>query len=119
VDDVTSMIWALEREFWLGGADVYRRHLADEALMVFPGMVLTKPQTVDAIANGRRWTSVSFADQRLVRFTRDTVALIYRASGSRAGQEPPYSALISSVYVMRDDEWRLALHQQSPLDSAA
>jgi hypothetical protein len=119
VDDVTSMIWALERDFWLGGADVYRRHLADEALMVFPGMVLTKPETIDAIANGPRWTSVSFADQRLVRLTPDTIALTYRASGSRAGQERPYSAFVSSVYVMRNGEWRLALHQQSPLDSAA
>jgi hypothetical protein len=119
MDDFNSMIWALEKDFWIGGTDVYRRHLADEALMVFPGMVLTKPQTVDAIANGPRWESVSFADQRLVRLTLDTVALIYRASGSRAGQEPPYSALVSSVYVMREDEWKLALHQQTPLSAPA
>jgi hypothetical protein len=52
MDDVDQMIWALEKNFWLGGADVYRRHLADEALMVFPGMVSTMPQTVESITNG-------------------------------------------------------------------
>lgn len=56
VEDVGSRLWALEREFWLGGADVYCRHLADESLMVFPGMVLTKAQTVESIAAGPRWT---------------------------------------------------------------
>jgi hypothetical protein len=60
MEDVVSKLWALEREFWLGGADVYRRHVADEALMVFPGMVLTKSQTVESIA--ARWTAVSFRD---------------------------------------------------------
>jgi hypothetical protein len=81
--------------------------------MVFPGMVLTKPQTIDAIANGPRWNSVDFTDQRLVRLTPDAVVLVYRASGSRDGGDP-YSALVSSVYVARDGEWKVALHQQSP-----
>ncbi|MDQ1602621.1 MAG: hypothetical protein QOE01_466, partial [Actinomycetota bacterium] len=31
----------------------------------------------------------------------------------RVGQ-PPYHALISSVYVRHDDRWLLAFHQQSP-----
>jgi uncharacterized protein DUF4440 len=111
---IHSTLWQIEKEFWLGGADVYRQRLADEALMVFPGMVLTKPQTVDAIAAGPRWTSVEFSDQRLMRLAQDGVALIYRASGSRDGDAAPYSALVSSVYVRRNGEWRLALHQQSP-----
>jgi hypothetical protein len=38
----------------------------------------------------------------------------YRASATRAG-EPPYRALMSSVYVRVDGRWRLALHQQTPL----
>jgi hypothetical protein len=119
MDDLDSTIWTLEKDFWLGGVDTYRRHLADDALMVFPGMVLTKPQATDAIASGPRWTSVSFADQRLVRLTPDTLALIYRATGSRDREESSYSALISSVYVMKDNEWKLALHQQSPSNAPA
>jgi hypothetical protein len=109
-----SKLWELEQQFWLGGVEVYRQHLADNSLMVFPGMVLTKPQTVESIASGPRWTSVSFTEQRLVQLTPGTVALIYRASSARGPEEAPYSALVSSVYVKQDDDWRLALHQQSP-----
>jgi hypothetical protein len=112
--EIDSKLWGLEEQFWLGGVDVYRQYLADNSLMVFPGMVLTKAQTVESIASGPRWTSVSFADQQLVQLTPDTVALVYRASGSRPREESPYSALVSSVYVKQDGDWRLALHQQSP-----
>jgi hypothetical protein len=110
-------LWELEMDLWRAGADVYRQRLTDDALMVFPGMVLTKPQTVDSIVAAPRWTSVSFSDQRLVRLAEDAVALIYHASGSREGDETPYSARVSSVYVRREGEWRLALHQQSPSPS--
>jgi hypothetical protein len=77
-------------------------------------MVLTKAQTVESIATASRWTVVNFSEERLVRLTPDAIALIYRASGSRRGDESVYSALASSVYVRRGSEWKLALHQQSP-----
>jgi hypothetical protein len=117
VEDEDSTLWALERKFWLGGAEVYRRHLADEALMVFPGMVLAKSQTLESIAAGPRWTSVSFSDQRLVRLTSEVAVLSYRASGVREHEPSAYSALVNSVYVRRDREWQLALHQQSSAHS--
>ena len=59
MEDFSSTLWALEQDFWLDGGDMYRRHLADEALMVFPGMTLTKPQTIDSLLTVPRWTSVS------------------------------------------------------------
>lgn len=114
MEDVESRLWLLEREFWLGGADVYRRHLADDALMVFPGMVLPKSQTVDSIASAPRWTDVTFSDERLVWLAPDVVALVYHATASREHDPAPYSALASSIYVRRDGDWQLALHQQSP-----
>ncbi len=117
MEDVNSTLWALEREFWLGGADVYRKHLADESLMVFPGMVLAKAQTVESIAAGPRWTAVVFSDQRVVRLTSEAVGLVYRASGSREQEPSAYSALVSSIYVKGDGEWKLAVHQQSPSDN--
>jgi hypothetical protein len=112
--EMLSQLWEREREFWLGGVSVYREHLAGDSLMVFPGMVLSKSQTEASIAGGPRWTSVAFADQRLVPLTPDVVALVYRASASREGEEAPYSAVVSSVYVRQDGSWKLALHQQSP-----
>jgi hypothetical protein len=78
------------------------------------GEIDSKAHTMESIAREPRWTSVDFTDQQLVQLSPDTVALIYRASGSRGREEPPYPALASSVYVKRDGDWKLALHQQSP-----
>jgi hypothetical protein len=113
MEDLNAHVWKLEKDFWLGGADVYRRSVAEDGLMVFPGMVLTKSQTIDAIVNGPRWRSVSFTDQRIVQLTRDVIVVNYRASGLR-DRGSTYSALVSTVYVARDGEWKVALHQQSP-----
>ena len=107
-------LWTREKAFWLGGAEIYRQHVVDDAALVFPGMVLTKAQVIESIANGPRWTAVTFTEQRLVPLTPDAVALVYHGSGHRERQATPYSALVSSVYVRRDGEWKLALHQQSP-----
>jgi hypothetical protein len=112
--DVTSEMWVLERTFWLAGVDVYRRHLADQALMVFPGMALDRDRTIESVASGPRWSSVTFSEQRLIWLTPDAVALSYRAVGWREDNDAPYAARVSSVYVKRGDEWKLTLHQQSP-----
>ena len=34
-------LWAIEREFWLGGADVYESPVAPDALFVLPGPIGT------------------------------------------------------------------------------
>lgn len=44
----------------------------------------------------------------------DVAAISYRADVVRADGEP-YSALISSVYAARKGEWKLVLHQHSPV----
>ena len=45
--------------------------------------------------------------------THDLAILSYRADVKRA-DGVPYSALISSAYVRRADDWKLAFHQHSP-----
>ena len=117
MEDIDATLWALEEQFWLGGPDVYRRHLTENALMVFPGMVLTKAQTVESIAAGSRWLSVNFTDRRVVRLTSDSAALVYRATAVRFGEKSSYSATISSLYVKQQEAWKLGLHQQSPFES--
>ena len=114
MDKQHSDLWALEEDFWLGGAEVYRRHLADEAVMLFPGMVLQRADTIASIESAPRWASVSFADQQVLQLVPDAVVLIYRASASREQQDAPYAALVSSVYARRDGAWKLIVHQQSP-----
>ena len=49
-----------------------------------------------------------------MRLSDDVIALHYHAVAERDGEPSPYSALITSVYIRRDAEWLLAIHQQTP-----
>jgi uncharacterized protein DUF4440 len=107
-----------EREGWQAlttteGADYYERHLAATALMCFPSGVMTRPEALEAMRSARPWSSFEMIDPRVVELTSDSGVLVYQAVAKRADQ-PPYRALISSVYIRQDGRWLLAFHQQSP-----
>lgn len=46
----------------------------------------------------------------------DIAILTYRARADR-GEDERYRALVSSGYVRRGGEWKMAFHQQTPLDA--
>lgn len=109
---------ALERRGWealsgANGAEFYGELMADDGLMVFPGLVLDKAQTIRAIAAERPWTSFELTEVRPIEATPDTGTVTYRAT-ARRGDAAPYRALMSSVYARRGGRWRLILHQQTP-----
>ena len=113
---------ALEREGWEAlsgpdGASFYQELLADDALMVFPGFVLDKRESIEAISGASPWQSFELADLRVVEATPDTGIVTYRATAQRGGAAP-YHALMTSVYARRDGRWRLLLHQQTPTPTA-
>jgi hypothetical protein len=117
VSDVVAELEALERRGWDalsgdGGADFYRDVMADDGLMVFPGMVLDKPAALETIRSVAPWASYELED---VRVAADGSAglITYRARARRPA-EPEYDAYMSSVYIRRGGSWRLLLHQQSP-----
>jgi hypothetical protein len=51
-------------------------------------------------------------DVRTFRPAPDTAVVTYGVVAARDGQQ--YSALMSSLYVRREDGWKLAFHQQTP-----
>jgi hypothetical protein len=106
----------LEERFWKGDADFYRRNLTDDSLMVFaePVGILTKDQTVQAVAAGPRWAEVQFREVRVVRLTDGAAVVTYKARARHEGGDSEYSALVSSAYVNRRGSWKLAVHQQTP-----
>lgn len=112
----------LERRGWealsgTDGAAFYSDLMADDGLMVFPGMVLDRRQTVDAIAGAAPWDSFELRDLRVID-AGDTAVAVYHAI-ARRGESPAYRARMSSVYVRRGGAWRLLLHQQIPDDDDA
>jgi hypothetical protein len=107
-----------EREGWQAlttteGAAYYERNLTTAAIMGFPSGVMTRSEALDAMRSAPPWSSFEILEPRVVELTQDCGVLVYQVVAQRVGQ-PPYRALISSVYVRHDDRWLLAFHQQSP-----
>lgn len=115
---VATEIEALERSGWEalrtgGGAQFYEGLMAEDGLMVFPGLVMGRTQALDAIANAPPWAAFELAGVHVIEATPDSAIVTYQANAQRTG-EPEYRALMSSAYVRRQGRWRLVLHQQTP-----
>jgi hypothetical protein len=111
---------ALEEQGWealsSGGEAArafYERVLDRTVVMLLPGgLVLDDRAVILSSMSGQPWSSYELEDLRSFQPTEDTAVVTYGVVAQRNEQE--YSALISSVYVRRDDEWRLTFHQQTP-----
>ncbi len=114
---------AVERQLWKNDAELYGHHLIDEALLVFPETgVIGRQVALDAIrqenAEGRRWAEVDIGDVHALELGRDAAVLTYRVAARWEHEAARYMGLASSVYVQRNGEWKLALHQQTPLEAS-
>jgi hypothetical protein len=112
----TEDILQLEKGFWTEGADFYRQHLDDDCLIAFVGMagVMGRDQ-IAATAQGPRWRDVEIALKGIVEPAPGVAILSYEAKATRA-DGAPYAAQVGSGYVKRDGDWKLAFHQQTPLE---
>ena len=107
----------LERRGWQAlsgpdGAAFYADVMADDGLMVFPGMVLDRHQSLRAIADAPPWSHFELSDVRVVDVSADVVLIVYGADARRG--EFRYRAEMSSLYARRKGRWLLVMHQQSP-----
>lgn len=108
----------LEREGWdalcrsEGGRFYGRLMTADAVMVLVNGTVLDRDAVVASLDGAPEWARYELTDERLVPLASDAVALVYRARAARDG-EPPFVAVMTSVYRLLDDEVRLALYQQT------
>ena len=111
-----------ERELWTNNAALYQDTLMPEALLVFPETgVITRDVAVEAIkqenAEGRRWAEVHIQQVRTLVLSDDAVLLTYRVAARWEHEQTTIAALASSAYVRCDGRWKLAFHQQTPLNA--
>ena len=115
---MASELEALERKGWQAlsgpdGADTYEELLADDSLMVFPGMTMDKATAVAGIREAEPWQTWAMDEVRVRELGDDAAVITYLATAQRA-DTPVYRAYMSSTYARRDGQWQLILHQQSP-----
>lgn len=110
----------IERRLWTNDAAFYQDNLTEDCLLVFAETgVITKEIAVNAIRKeneqGRRWAEVNFDEIRQLRLTDAVSLLNYRVNARWEHEESSVTLLASSIYVRRDEVWKLALHQQTPV----
>ena len=107
---------AIEKQFWTGGPEAYREHADGSCLVVFTEMagVMAKDDIAKTAEKGR-WKDVSMEPKGLAELSNESAVLSYECTAKRKDGEP-YHALVSSAYVKRADGWKLAFHQQTPID---
>jgi hypothetical protein len=92
----------------------YDEVLAEEVLMLLPGgMVIDDRATVVESMSGAPWDDYDLRDERVVGLGPDAAMVAYRATATRG--DVTYEALFNSTYVVEHGEWRLKLHQQTPV----
>jgi hypothetical protein len=113
---VKEQLLALETQFWTAGAEFYRSHVDGQCLLAFAEMagLMSNRQVAATVTDGPRWTDLAVEEVGFLQLADDVALLTYRASARRAGGDP-YRAVVSSAYVRRDGAWKLAFHQQTPL----
>jgi Domain of unknown function (DUF4440) len=95
------------------GKNFYGSVLREDAVMVFPGgmRIVGREDILRSLA-AQPWDSFEMEDAAVISFTSRCAAVVYAVRAQRKGSAP-YSALISSTYVL-DKSWQLVLHQQTP-----
>ena len=90
----------------------YREHLTDDALMAFPFGVMEREEALSAMAATQPWSRFEIENPRVVPLGPECGVVVYSVTAQREGHEP-FSAIMSSTFVRRGDDWKLAFHQQS------
>jgi hypothetical protein len=106
---------AIERTFWTGGPEAYQAHTDKECLVVFSDTAgVMKREDIAKQAEKGRWQDVSFEPKGLAELDDRTAVVSYECRAKRKDGQP-YHAVVSSAYVKRPDGWKMAFHQQTPL----
>ena len=107
---------AIEKKFWEEGTQAFFEKSMDQnAVSVMEPMgFIEKSTAVEMSAHSKGWDDVKMHDLKFVQLTPDCVALIYHGEATNRETGEPSKESISSVYVKKDGEWKLALTTHQP-----
>ncbi|BDY31932.1 hypothetical protein hbim_05890 [Mycolicibacterium mageritense] len=111
----------LERAGWDSlcagkGSDFYGATMLPDAVMVLAnGMVMDRDTVTAALAESPPWRTYDIYDARLVQFDDANAGLVYTAKAHRDGTDTAFVGVMSSIYHLTGDGWKLALYQQTQI----
>ncbi|MFC4376130.1 nuclear transport factor 2 family protein [Nocardia halotolerans] len=117
---VLDQLLTLEHAGWSSlcdstGSRFYGQLMLPEAVMVLAnGMVMDRDTVMASLADAPPWRTYTISDTQLIEVDADNAILVYTGTAYRAGAEPAFVGLMSSVYHRTENGWRLALYQQTP-----
>jgi hypothetical protein len=117
MDSLAQELIQVERRGWDAlcsddAVSYYKAHLTDDAIMAFPFGIMRREEALSAMAAAEPWSQYDMEDPTVIALGPDSGVVVYGVTAQRVGQAP-FSAVLSSTFVRRDGDWRLAFHQQS------
>ena len=99
---VQNDLMSLEKQFWTGDADFYRRNLDDKCLTVFAqeAGLQDKEAIAGMMKDGMKWRDIKLDQKGFVEPADGVALLSYHAAGKRETGEA-YEANVTSGYVDR------------------
>jgi Domain of unknown function (DUF4440)/Activator of Hsp90 ATPase homolog 1-like protein len=96
-----------------GDVEFFEQNLTDEAMLIFPGErnTYTKTECVAAMAGHPIYHKYDLTDPHIVHIGESTAVFTHHDTVMHEQQERPRSVTASTVFLHRDGEWRMALHQ--------
>lgn len=112
---ISDELLDIEKGFWTGDKAYYEKHVDRDCLVAFTEMagVLSNADLAATVKKGNRWRDVEMKIVGMVAPFENVAILTYAASAVR-GDGERYSALVTSGYARRADEWKLMFHAQTP-----
>jgi hypothetical protein len=102
----------IERGFWERSNDpnFFEQHALPDGLNVIESMGFVKQADAAKMSrDAKPWTDVRMQDMHVLDLSEDTMAIAYHGEGTQEGMSEPYRSTVSSVYVRKNGEWKLAL----------
>jgi hypothetical protein len=112
----------LEHQGWKSlcnstGADFYGKVMTEDGVMTLAhGFVLDRQHVIDSLNKAPPWSGYEISQERLIPLSDTAAVLVYRGTAWRGEDtEPEFQAWMTSAYVKRQGQWRLASYQQTPI----
>jgi hypothetical protein len=109
-------VLAIEKRFWEEGTpELFEEHFAHDGIAIFEPMpIIDKATSIEMAKTARPFTNVQMEDVHIQDLTPDCITISYHGQGEREGEEDIYRGRLSSVYVLRDGKWQMALTVHQP-----